>query len=105
MKYVVKIDRETVKKNPHAGETVFYVAGLRMLRMQMSSRLIWAAAKMLLTDLPARPTKGSPFWSSSLPGASPQRTIFVFGLPTPKTVLVRVEANSLALSHLLVEKM
>lgn len=27
MKYIIKIDRKTIKKNPHAGSTTFYVAG------------------------------------------------------------------------------
>src|ERR1700722_10485544 len=39
---------------------------------------------------PARPTKGSPWRSSSAPGASPTMSHSAFWFPTPNTVCVRV---------------
>ena len=37
--------------------------------------------------------KASPCWSSSKPGASPTNTSSAFGLPEPKTILVRFGAS------------
>jgi hypothetical protein len=42
---------------------------------------------------PASPTKGSPWMSSLLPGASPMKTSSASGLPTPKTMFLRVGAS------------
>ena len=50
-------------------------------------------------SFPARPTKGTPCRSSSAPGASPMKTSRAFGLPSPKTVCVRVEASSAQAVH------
>src|SRR5271165_5333524 len=44
---------------------------------------------MLLSNWPARPTKGSPCTSSSAPGPSPTNIKSAQGLPTPKTICLR----------------
>src|SRR5574337_336638 len=44
---------------------------------------------ILVSSCPARPTNGSPWASSSAPGASPTKTRRALGLPTPKTIWVR----------------
>ena len=49
---------------------------------------------ILVSNWPALPTNGSPCRSSSAPGASPMNTSRALTLPTPKTVCVRVAANS-----------
>src|SRR5580704_15428334 len=54
---------------------------------------------MRLSNWPAAPTKGSPCRSSSAPGASPTNMIRASGLPTPKTVCVRVALNSAQRTH------
>ncbi len=48
------------------------------------------ARSMELSSWPARPTKGSPWRSSSAPGASPTMSHCACMLPTPNTVCVRV---------------
>ena len=50
-------------------------------------------------SLPARPTKGVPCASSSAPGASPRKTKRAVGLPSAKTVCVRVDASSVQRVH------
>ncbi len=52
-----------------------------------------------LRSCPARPTNGSPWASSSAPGASPMNITLAFGFPTPKTVCVRVCASSWHRTH------
>ena len=53
-----------------------------------------AASMILVRSCPARPTKGSPWRSSSAPAASPKKATRARGLPTPKTVCLRVVASS-----------
>src|SRR6184192_392116 len=48
------------------------------------------ASIIWVRSLPARPTKGRPCASSSAPGPSPTKTSCACGLPSPKTILVRV---------------
>src|SRR6202521_1180000 len=45
------------------------------------------------SSLPERPTNGSPWRSSSRPGASPTNTRSASGAPTPNTTWVRCPAN------------
>src|SRR3954464_44671 len=49
---------------------------------------------ILVKSCPARPTNGSPWASSSAPGASPKKQNLAWGFPTPKTVCVRLLARS-----------
>ena len=46
-----------------------------------------------VSSAPARPTNGSPWRSSSAPGASPTNISSASALPLPKTTLVRVSAS------------
>src|SRR5262245_55971637 len=48
------------------------------------------ASIICVRSFPARPTKGRPCASSSAPGPSPTKMSWAFGLPSPKTILVRV---------------
>src|SRR5262249_38607169 len=48
------------------------------------------ASIIWVRSLPARPTKGRPCASSSAPGPSPTKTSLACGLPSPKTILLRV---------------
>ena len=49
---------------------------------------------MSVSNWPARPTNGRPIRSSSAPGASPMNISRAVGLPSPKTVWVRVSART-----------
>src|SRR6185295_15293205 len=51
------------------------------------------ATIIFVSSWPAAPTKGSPVRSSSAPGASPTKTSGASGLPTPKTMLVRLSLS------------
>ena len=44
---------------------------------------------MLVSNCPERPTNGSPWMSSSAPGASPINIRSALGFPTPKTICLR----------------
>ena len=55
-----------------------------------SSLFLPIAANILFKSLPDLPTKGSPSWSSSSPGASPTNISSAFESPTPKTKLFLV---------------
>ena len=48
---------------------------------------------ILFSSFPARPTKARPVYPRQMPGAS-QNTSLALALPTPNTVLLRVDANS-----------
>ena len=50
---------------------------------------------IFVSSWPARPTNGSPWMSSSAPGASPTNIRSAFGLPTPKTTCLRPSVCSL----------
>ncbi len=69
---------------------------LRMLAMNTVSRGRPMASSMALSNWPARPTNGSPWRSSSAPGASPITSHSARVLPTPNTVCVRVLHRSQA---------
>ena len=62
----------------------------KILAIKTSSRLWPMARSISSSNLPALPTNGSPRRSSSAPGASPMTSQSAFGLPTPKTVFVRL---------------
>src|SRR2546422_5862468 len=47
------------------------------------------ASIICVSSLPARPTKGRPWASSSAPGPSPTKTSSARGLPSPKTIVFR----------------
>ena len=47
------------------------------------------ASIICVSSCPARPTKGSPCKSSSWPGPSPTNISSAWGLPAPKTILLR----------------
>src|SRR5712692_1165808 len=72
------------------GSRLFGGRHLRMLQMYTSSRFIPTASIILFNNCPAFPTNGSPWASSSAPGASPINMTSARGLPTPKTKFVRV---------------
>ena len=50
---------------------------------------------ILVSSWPARPTNGSPWMSSSAPGASPTNIRSALGFPTPKTTCLRPSVCSL----------
>ena len=62
--------------------------GLQFITLPMytESRDIPIASIILSNNSPAGPTKGIPACSSSAPGASPQKKISAFKVPTPKTI-------------------
>ncbi len=62
-----------------------------MNTLVLRDRLI--AASHLSRYFPARPTNGSPCWSSLAPGASPITMTCGFRTPTPGTAWVRVADN------------
>ena len=62
-----------------------------MNTLVLRDRLI--AASHLSRYFPARPTNGSPCWSSLAPGASPMTMTCGFRTPTPGTAWVRVADN------------
>ena len=62
---------------------------LRMLAMKTSSRRSPISPSSWVSSCPARPTNGSPWRSSSAPGASPMNISSASALPEPKTALVR----------------
>src|SRR3569623_2457298 len=67
---------------------------LTILAMYTCSRLRPTASSMLLSSLPARHTKGSPWRSSSAPGASPMTIHCALRSPTPNTACVRPWHNA-----------
>ena len=58
--------------------------------MKTSSRERPISSSSLFSSWPARPTNGSPCWSSCMPGASPTNIRSASALPEPNTTLVRV---------------
>ena len=60
------------------------------LQMYTSLRCKPIASIICVSNFPARPTKGSPWASSSRPGPSPTKTRSALGLPSPKTILFLV---------------
>jgi hypothetical protein len=68
-------------------ENGLHVSTLQIYTPFSRERLM--AARILSSNFPARPTKGSPFKSSFSPGASPTRIRDALGSPTPNTKLVR----------------
>ncbi len=67
---------------------------LRTLAMYTSARDKAIASIILVSNWPAKPTKGSPCRSSSAPGASPTNINSASGFPTPKTTGGRVRAST-----------
>src|SRR5438552_3460245 len=51
------------------------------------------ASIICVNSFPARPTNGNPCLSSSAPGPSPTNTSLAFALPSPNTILLRVECS------------
>src|SRR5204863_444639 len=60
------------------------------LQMYTSFRCSPIASIICVSSLPARPTNGNPWASSSAPGPSPTKTSSALGFPSPKTILCRV---------------
>ena len=63
------------------------------LAMKTCSRESPISTRSSFKSWPARPTKGSPWRSSSAPGASPTNIRSASALPAPKTALVRVSCS------------
>ncbi len=61
--------------------------------MKTFSRVSPISSSSWFSSWPARPTKGSPWRSSSAPGASPTNISSASALPAPKTVLARVSCR------------
>ena len=58
--------------------------------MNTSSRDMPISSRSFVSSWPARPTNGSPCWSSCMPGASPTNIRPASALPEPNTTFVRV---------------
>ena len=76
------------------GVRLFGGRHLIVFKMYTSDRFKPHAAMILSSNWPAAPTNGTPCRSSSRPGASPMNTSLAWGVPSPKTVRVRVRASS-----------